>query len=62
MKKTFNIIFRILGYPFILGLILTIAFRDSLLFVFYGGETFLYKKNDRKLISDIYEELKSQRK
>lgn len=56
-----NILLRIITYPFALVLILVAAFRDSFLWVRYGGEMFLLKKDDKATISSIYDELKRQR-
>lgn len=56
-----KIALRIFTYPFVLGLILTVAVRDSLLWLRYGGEVWLNKKGDRETISDIYQELKKQK-
>jgi hypothetical protein len=56
-----KIVLRIFTYPFVLGLILTVAVRDSLLWLRYGGEVWLNKKGDRETISDIYQELKKQK-
>lgn len=58
--KIFNIIIRILAYPFILCILLIKATTDSLLILRYGGEVFLYKRDEKKKISDIYELLKEQ--
>lgn len=58
---TLDIILRILFWPFILCMCLIRALIDSTLILRYGGEFFSYKKGDRKLIYDIFEELKKQR-
>jgi hypothetical protein len=52
---------RLLFYPFVLCILLIKAFLDSLNLLLYGGEMYLYNKEDKKLISDIYKELKEQR-
>ena len=53
---------RLLFYPFVLIILLIKAFLDSLKLLLYGGEMYLYNKDDQKKISDIYKELKEQRK
>jgi len=52
---------RLLFYPFVLCILLIKSFLDSLKLLMYGGEMYLYNKDDKKLISDIYRELKKQR-
>jgi hypothetical protein len=65
MKTAVIIVGRILAFPFVTGIVLV---RYSILtviqlinFARYGGEYIGYMKNDRHMINDIYQELKSQR-
>ncbi len=62
MKQFISILKRIIFYPFILCILLLKAFGDSLLLLINGGEIYLYRKEDKKLISDIYELLKEKHK
>lgn len=65
MWKPINLILRILGYPFILGLILVKynahAIINSICFLLYGGEWITYAKEDKTTMQDIYLELKKQK-
>ena len=59
-----KIIIRILGFPFVLGLIFLSynirAFKRAIDFLRYGGEWINYDKNERITIQKIYEELRVQ--
>lgn len=65
--KNKSILLRILGTPFILGLMLVAGnyhiIRKLTLFLRYGGEWITYERaNERKTIQDIYELLEKQNK
>jgi len=61
-----QIILRLLSFPFLLVVVLiSILYKTvkwSYLFLRYGGELLTYKKGDRKMIYDIYEQLKKKEK
>jgi hypothetical protein len=65
MRKTVNLILRIIAFPFILGLILIKynfhALHNAVLFLFYGGEWITYAKEDKVVMQEIFVELKKQR-
>jgi len=62
MRKIIDILLRIIASPCVLILHLIFALYKSLsgtaLFLLYGGEFISYKKDDRKSIYDLYEQLK----
>lgn len=64
--KPINILLRLLGFPFILGLIVVKynahAIINSICFLFYGGEWITYAQEDRTTIQDIYLKLKENNK
>jgi hypothetical protein len=64
--KPINILLRLLGFPFILGLILVKynahAIINSICFLFHGGEWITYAQEDRTTIQDIYLKLKENNK
>jgi hypothetical protein len=61
----FNFVLRLMAFPFILGLILIKynyhALRNTICFLFYGGEWITYAKEDKVTIQDIYMELKNNK-
>ena len=58
-----QIILRLLSLPFFMIMIFISRMINvlhlSYLFLRYGGELLTYKKGDRKMIYDIYEQLKN---
>jgi len=58
-----QIILRLLSFPFLLVVVLiSILYKTanwSYLYLRYGGELLTYKKGDRKMIYDIYEQIKN---
>jgi hypothetical protein len=59
-------ILRLIGLPFITGLLLIYMIYYVILksyhFILYGGEFIIYNKDDKKMIYDIYEQLKTNKK
>lgn len=66
MWKIINPILRLIGFPFILGLILVKynahAIINAICFLFYGGEWITYAKEDKVTMLDIYQKLKENDK
>lgn len=62
----FNFILRLMAFPFILSIILIKynyhAIRNTVCFLFYGGEWITYAKEDKVTMQDIYMELKNKKK
>lgn len=56
---------RIIVLPFVLGIVLVahliFVAKKAIHFVKYGGEFIQYDQDEYKTISNIYEEIKSQR-
>ncbi len=65
MRKGFNLLLRIIVFPFILGVVLVkvngVALWNCVGFLIYGGEFIPYQKNEAKTINEIYSEIKKQR-
>lgn len=61
-----KIIKRIIAFPFVVAIIISAAIifivREVLQYVLYGGELITYKNGETKLIVEIFDELKKQRK
>ena len=60
-----KIIFRILGYPFVLALFLIARFRDTLIFSYRwfarGGEILTFDPQDKNKIADLIRILEKDR-
>ena len=66
MRKIIDILLRIIASPCVLILHLIFAtfwmLKGTALFLCYGGEFISYKKDDRKSIYDLYQQLKELNK
>lgn len=63
--KILYFIIRILGFPFVVGLVLVkvncSAIIDCFSFLLYGGEYVKYDSETKATMADIYQELKSKK-
>jgi uncharacterized membrane protein (DUF106 family) len=57
-----RIIMRILGFPFVFGLMIIASlvnlFSNIIQFIRFGGELINYEKDEIRMINDVYKELK----